>query len=97
MLHGLTPKQMVELLPGTVRRAGKFLLQVMRTDYEKRNAPIADLDLCEANPLLKEQLAKYYRSEPPFDRALRANEGPREWWAVLNKKKDRYSQPLAVR
>ncbi|KAI0683304.1 hypothetical protein BC835DRAFT_1311118 [Cytidiella melzeri] len=82
-------------LPDPVRRAGQFLLDRLRIEYNDRKTPICGLREDEAVDLLKDQIGKYYQSEPPFDRPVTGDEGPREWWERLNQDRSYISQPIA--
>ncbi|KAI0695307.1 hypothetical protein BC835DRAFT_1273502, partial [Cytidiella melzeri] len=83
-------------LPDPVRRAGQFLLDRLRIEYNDRKTPICGWREDEAVDLLKDQIGKYYRSEPPFNRPVTGDEGPREWWERLNQDRSYISQPIAV-
>jgi hypothetical protein len=83
-------------LPDSVRRMGKFLLSMLRIEYEKRNVPIANLSISEANTRLKDLIKKYMKKVYPFDRKLRTNEIAYEWWSYLDKDRSGDAQPLAV-
>jgi len=83
-------------LPESVRRVGKFLLCMLRIEYEKRKAPIANLSISEANTRLKDLIKKYIKKVYPFDRELRTDETAYEWWSYLDKDKSGDAQPLAV-
>ncbi|KAI0686783.1 hypothetical protein BC835DRAFT_1309388 [Cytidiella melzeri] len=65
-------------LPDPVRRAGRFLLERLRIEYNECKAPICGLREDEAVDLLKDQVGKYYRGEAPFDRPITGEEGPRK-------------------
>jgi hypothetical protein len=83
-------------LPDSVRRMGKFLLSMLRIEYEKRKVPIANLSISEANTRLKDLIKKYIKKVYPFDRKLRTDETAYEWWSYLDKDRSGDAQPLAV-
>lgn len=74
---------------------GKFLLSMLRIEYEKRKVPIANLSISEANTRLKELIKKYLKKVYPFDRELRTDESAYEWWSYLDKDRSGDAQPLA--
>jgi hypothetical protein len=41
---------------------------MLRIEYEKRNVPIANLSISEANTRLKDLIKKYIKKAYPFDR-----------------------------
>lgn len=82
--------------PKLVKRAGNFLVSLLRTEYEERKVPICNLRADEALDLLKEQFGQYYRGEAPFNRPVIGDEGPREWWEALNCDRSHRTQPIAV-
>ena len=84
-------------LPDSVRRMGRFLLNMLRIEYEKRQVPIANLSIAGANMRLKDQIRKYLKSVYPFDRDLRSDESTYEWWVSLDQDRSNDAQPLAVR
>lgn len=82
--------------PKLVKRAGNFLVSLLRIEYEERKASICNLRADEALDLLKEQFGQYYRAEAPFNRPVIGDEGPHEWWEALNCDRSHRTQPIAV-
>ncbi|KAI0682828.1 hypothetical protein BC835DRAFT_1423949 [Cytidiella melzeri] len=82
-------------LPDPVRQAGRFLLDLLRIEYNDRKAPICGLREDVAVELLKAQVGKYYRGEAPFDCPVTPEEGPHEWWEKLNQDCSEVTQPIA--
>ncbi|KAJ8581439.1 hypothetical protein M405DRAFT_868676 [Rhizopogon salebrosus TDB-379] len=68
---------------------------MLRIEYEKRNVPIANLSISEANTHLKDLIKKYIKKVYPFDRKLRTDETAYEWWSYLDKDRSGDAQPLA--
>ena len=58
-------------LPDTLRRAGTFLLSMLRVQYNDIRQLIAGLTRTEANIICKEQLVKYQKGVYSFDRPFR--------------------------
>jgi hypothetical protein len=83
-------------LPQSVRRMGKFLLKMLRVEYEKRQMPIAGLNVADANARLRDQVRKYVKGVYPFDRELRPGETAYQWWVSLDNDQSNDAQPLAV-
>jgi hypothetical protein len=83
-------------LPDSVRRMGRFLLNMLRIEYERRQVPIANLSIADANMRLKDQIRKFLKAVYPFDRDLRPGESAYEWWVSLDQDRSNDAQPLAV-
>jgi hypothetical protein len=75
---------------------GRFLLHMLRIEYEKRQAPIANLSIADANFRLKEQIRKFLKAAYPFDRDLHPGESAYQWWVNLDQDRSNNAQPLAV-
>jgi hypothetical protein len=77
---------------------GRFLLHIMlRVEYdEKRQTPISNLSIADANMRLKEQIRKFLKAVYPFDRDLRPRESAYQWWVNLDQDRSNDTQPLAV-
>lgn len=82
--------------PKSLRRAGNFLLLLLRVQYKQLETPIAGLRVVEAYTRLQEQIIKYQKVVYPFERPLGEKETAGEWWANLDKDKSNDAQPLAV-
>lgn len=95
-LGGSHPESQSDL-PASVKRIGKFLLTMLRTEYEHRKEPICDLTIAEANGRLREQIVQYLKSAYPFSRPYRAKESAMDWWGALDRDQTHDAQPLAVR
>jgi hypothetical protein len=83
-------------LPDSVRWMGRFLLNMLHIEYERRQVPIAGLSIADANMRLKEQIRKFLKAVYPFDRDLRPGESAFEWWVSLDQDCSNDAQPLAV-
>jgi hypothetical protein len=75
---------------------GKFLLNMLRVEYEKRRVPIANLSIADANTRLKDLIRKFIKGAYPFDRDLRQGETAYQWWNSLDRDRTSDAQPLAV-
>ena len=89
--------------PESLKRAGNFLLKMLKIEYEVKDSPIADLPIADALDALKDQLDRFAKGLHPFDRPLGRTNDPLEWWVKLDEDeslKDEYdapeAQPLAV-
>ena len=80
-----------------MQRVGKFLLNMLRTEYNDRNTRIAKLNIKDANTRLKKSIKLYFKGEHPFDAPL-GNKTAKEWWASLarDQTSKNEAQPLAV-
>ena len=83
-------------LPDSVHRIGKFLLSMLRIEYEKRKVPIVNLSILEANTRLKDLIKRYIKNVYPFDREVRPNETAHDWWSNLDEDCSGDAQRLAV-
>ena len=84
-------------LPQSLRRAGNYLLRLLRIEYEQRNSPIADLEAEEALSQLKDQVVAFATGGYPFNRTFSPSQTPFEWWRALDEDKSTpEAQPLAV-
>ncbi|KAI0069879.1 hypothetical protein K474DRAFT_1713828 [Panus rudis PR-1116 ss-1] len=81
-------------LPDSLMRAGQFLVNMLKIEYEIRKSPIAGLSAGDALDRLNEQVKTYVIGAYPFEKPLRASEGPRSWWLQVQKNED--SEPLAT-
>ena len=89
--------------PASLKRAGNFLLKMLRTEYEAKGVVVAGLSLAHALGALKDQLDRYVKKIYPFERPLGREGDPLQWWTKLDKDnslKDEAgipeAQPLAV-
>ena len=71
------------------------MLKMLRTEYDNKGSPIAELKIEDANVALKTQVLLYVKGLWPFDRPVRRGQGPYEWWKELDESSDE-AQPLAV-
>jgi len=83
-------------LPDSVRCMSKFLLNMLRIEYEKRQVQIANHNIADANSWLKEQIWKYMKGVYPFDHDCHSNETVYEWWTSLDQAHSNDAQPLVV-
>ncbi len=72
------------------------MLDMLRTEYEVKCSPIANLSKPQANKILKVQVALFVKSEWPFDRPVYPGQSPYDWWTALDESKTNEAQPLAV-
>lgn len=89
----------VNKLPESLQRAGAYLMNMLKVEYQTKAQPIEGLAAIDALNRLKEQLRKFTKSVYPFDKRVDKADGPREWWKRLDEDKslDRLeAQPLAV-
>ena len=93
--HGSAPEKVSADLSETLRRTGQFLLRVLRTEYEDRKKPIANLPVHEAVTRLKQQIRQWAISGYPFDRPFTTADTPQGYWGRL-KSSSEDAQPLAV-
>ncbi|KAL5536596.1 hypothetical protein ACEPAF_419 [Sanghuangporus sanghuang] len=82
-------------MPPSLRRAGTFLLGMLRTQYENLKIPIVGLSAQDANVLLKQQLVKYTKAIYPFDRPFHDTDHAGGWWKQLDIDRTNDAQPLA--
>ncbi|KAI0682556.1 hypothetical protein BC835DRAFT_1311463 [Cytidiella melzeri] len=82
-------------LPDPVQQAGRFLLDLLRIEYNDRKGPICGLREDVAVELLKAPVGKYYRGEAPLNCPVMPEEGPHEWWEKLNQDCSEVTQPIA--
>ncbi|KAK7687035.1 hypothetical protein QCA50_009535 [Cerrena zonata] len=82
-------------LPEILKRAGQFLLRVLRIEYEHRKRPIANLPVHEALTRLKQQVRQWVISGYPFDRPYGATDTPQTYWKHLRATCED-AQPLAT-
>lgn len=69
---------------------------MLRIEYEKRQMPIANLSIADANMRLKDQIRKFLKGVYPFDQDLRLGESAYQWWVNLDQDRSNNTQPLAV-
>ncbi|TDL27052.1 hypothetical protein BD410DRAFT_482783 [Rickenella mellea] len=82
-------------LPETLRRVGRYLLKLLRVEYEQQNFQIAKLSAPEAVDRCKEQVQKYIKGVYPFNVPFRENDTAVGWWTRLDNDKSNDPQPLA--
>lgn len=82
-------------LPSSILCAIRFVLKLLRIEYEKKHIKVAGLSGLEAITRCKKQVQQFVTSTYPFNRPLRDGEGPKEWWKAISQNPD--AQPLAVR
>ncbi|RDX55842.1 hypothetical protein OH76DRAFT_574022 [Lentinus brumalis] len=63
------------------------MLDMLRTEYEVKCSPIANLSKPQANKILKVQVALFVKSEWPFDRPVYPGQSPYDWWTALDESK----------
>ena len=51
-----------------------------KSEMERRNPALAHLTPAEALARLQSQLKAYFRAEDPFNRKMRSNDSPRDYW-----------------
>ncbi|KAL5484890.1 hypothetical protein ACEPAI_7532 [Sanghuangporus weigelae] len=93
LVNGVTNTE--SQMPPSLRRAGTFLLGMLRTQYENLKIPIAGLSAQDANALLKQQLLKYTKAVYPFDRPFHDTDHAGGWWKQLDIDRTNDAQPLA--
>lgn len=70
--------------PASMKRAGNVLLEMLRVEYNEKDSPIAGLQLADAVDTLKDQIDKYTKGYPPFDKPLGRDDDPFKWWVQLD-------------
>ena len=85
-------------LPKSIVRLGDFLLSLLRIEYEKKDAPIADLPVAQALVNLKDQICGFVKGAYPFEQPMSPSQDPVEWWKHLDAdvSSKAVAQPLAV-
>lgn len=87
-------------LPSLVRRAGTFLLDMLRKELRNRSkdGTVVGLEPRDAVERVKDLLPRFVKGTAPFNARLREGDGPQQWWKRLNEDKspDNPAQPLAV-
>ncbi|OJA15131.1 hypothetical protein AZE42_12680, partial [Rhizopogon vesiculosus] len=79
---------------GDVYDIGKY--QSPKDVMNRRNPALAHLTPAEALTRLQSQLKAYFRCEDPFNRKVRSNETPRDYWRAILKTRDKLADVLPV-
>ncbi|KAJ8585242.1 hypothetical protein M405DRAFT_865549 [Rhizopogon salebrosus TDB-379] len=77
---------------GDVYDAGKYASP--KDEMNRRNPALAHLTPAEALTRVQSQLKAYFRSEDPFNRKMRSNETPRDYWRAISKSQDELADVL---
>lgn len=83
-------------LPESARVAGQYLLDMIRAEYNERDAPIAGLSISDAVFSFREQFSKYLKGAYPFDIPLGATEDVQEWWKRVAKNEETAPLPVSL-
>ncbi|KAG1859014.1 hypothetical protein DFJ58DRAFT_658524, partial [Suillus subalutaceus] len=67
-----------------------------KAEMQHRNPALAHLTPAEALTRLQSQLKAYFRAEDPFNRKMRSNESPRDYWRALLKSGDELADVLPI-
>ncbi|KAG2131747.1 hypothetical protein DEU56DRAFT_953211, partial [Suillus clintonianus] len=67
-----------------------------KAEMQRRNPALAHLTPAEALARLQSQLKAYFRAEDPFNRKMRSNESPRDYWRALLKSGDELADVLPI-